>query len=295
MKKYVITGSIGHISKPVVEGLVKDGQAVTVITSNAANVSAIEALGAKALTGSVDDAAFVNKAFQGADVVYTMIPPIWKTENWRVSQDKVADVYADAIRNNNVPYVVNLSSIGAHLGKGCGPVDGLHYFEQKLNAIAGLQVKHIRPSFFYYNLLNQIPLVKQAGILGSNYGESNQKLALVHTADIAGVVLQELRALSFTGNSVRYVVSDIRTLSDIASVLGKSIGKEIPWVNFSDSDQKAGLLQAGISETHAQGYTDMGSAVRSGKMQEEVLKETPPKDFVKLEDFAKEFSKAFQA
>ena len=34
MKTYVITGSIGHISKPIIEELVKAGKNVRVVTSS---------------------------------------------------------------------------------------------------------------------------------------------------------------------------------------------------------------------------------------------------------------------
>lgn len=60
---YLITGSLGHISKPVVEKLTAAGHNVTVITSNNNRVADIEALGAKAAVGSVDDAAFLTQAF----------------------------------------------------------------------------------------------------------------------------------------------------------------------------------------------------------------------------------------
>src|SRR5690242_9586819 len=116
MKTYVITGSIGHISKPVIEGLTKAGNEVRVITTNNDRVQEIETLGAKALVGSVQDSSFVKSAFKNADVVYTMIPPIWQTSNWRASQNEIAQNYVDAIKANNVKYVVNLSSVGAHVG-----------------------------------------------------------------------------------------------------------------------------------------------------------------------------------
>lgn len=292
MKNYVITGSIGHISKPVVTGLVKAGKNVTVITSNADKVKEIEQLGAKGLVGSVQDKAFVKKAFAGADVVYTMIPPVWQTTDWRASQNEVAGHYIDAIRSNNIKYVVNLSSLGAHLKEGTGPVKALYDFEQSLNAIQGLNVKHLRPSFFYYNLLNQIGLVKHAGIMGANYGGNDQKIALVHTRDIAAVALEELLQLSFAGNSVRHIVSDERTGAEVAKVLGGAIGKEIPWVLFSDEDQLKGLLDGGVPTTHAGLYVEMGAAFRSGKMQELLSKEKTVGP-TKLEDFAKEFSAAY--
>lgn len=291
MKTYVITGSLGHISKPIVEGLIKAGQKVRVVTSSAERVAEIEKLGATAFTGSLTDVKFLTSVFAGADVVYTMIPPIWKTSNWRASQNEVGNSFIDALKATGIKYVVNLSSIGAHAGNGVGPVDGLYDFEQQLNAISGLQVKHLRPSFFFYNFFAQIALIKQAGIMGGNYGNGN--IYLVHTDDIAAAALEELLSLQFAGNSVRYIIGDERTGSEIAAVLGKAIGKEISWVDFSDEQQKQGLLQAGLSETHAQGYTDLGTAIRTGLMQDDARKATYTKGKITLEDFAKEFATAF--
>jgi uncharacterized protein YbjT (DUF2867 family) len=294
MKNYIITGSIGHISKPVVQGLIEAGKNVTVITSNAEKTKEIENLGANALVGSVLDKAFVQKAFSGADVVYAMIPPIWQTNNWRASQNEVAVNYAEAIKSHKIKYVVNLSSLGAHLKEGGGPVNALYDFEQMLNVTPGLNVKHLRPSFFYYNLLNQIGLVKHAGIMGANYGGGEQKLALVHTRDIAAVVLEELLKLEFTGNSVRHIVSDERTGAEVAKVLGNAIGKNIPWVQFSDEDQLKGLLDGGVPATHASPFVEMGVAFRSGRMQELLVKDKPTIGKTKLEDFAKEFAEAYK-
>jgi uncharacterized protein YbjT (DUF2867 family) len=295
MKTYVITGSLGNISKPVIEGLIKAGKEVKVITSSNDRKADIEKLGARALVGSVQDLAFVNNAFKGADVIYTMIPPLWQTDNWRASQNEIANTYTQAIRESGVKYVVNLSSVGAHAGNGVGPVDGLADFEKLLNSIEGLNVKHVRPSYFYTNLLAQIGLIKHAGFLGANFGDG-ENVFLVHPADIAVAVLDELLNLNFTGNSVRYVFGDERSGKEIAQVLGKAIGKDLNWVVFTDEQQKQGLLQAGLSETHSQGYTDMGKALREGIMQEHARKHKPSiVSPTKLEDFAKEFALAFNA
>jgi uncharacterized protein YbjT (DUF2867 family) len=148
MKTFVITGSVGHISKPAIEALVKAGNQVRVITSNPDSVTKITSLGAEPLVGSVADADFLTRAFEGADAVYTMIPPIWQTENFRGSQNEIGKSYAEAIRKSGVKYVVNLSSVGAHIGNGCGPIDGLADFEKLLNGINGLNVKHI-PIFLH--------------------------------------------------------------------------------------------------------------------------------------------------
>jgi hypothetical protein len=60
MNHYVITGSIGHISKPVIEGLVKAGKKVSVITSNPDKIKEIEASGAKLASLGIAPSAIVS-------------------------------------------------------------------------------------------------------------------------------------------------------------------------------------------------------------------------------------------
>ena len=49
--KIIITGSLGHISKPLTKELLQKGYSLTVITSKAEKQKEIEALGAKAAVG----------------------------------------------------------------------------------------------------------------------------------------------------------------------------------------------------------------------------------------------------
>ena len=292
MSKYVITGSIGNISKQIIIGLVAQNKNVVVITSSENRVTEIEQLGANALVGSVLDSDFVNAAFENAALVYTMIPPVWDTTNMRETQRKIAGILAESISKNNVPYVVNLSSVGAHLSSGNGPIGGLYDLEQLLNKIPGLSVKHLRPSSFFYNFLNQIPLIRTAGFMGANYGEG-EKLLLVDTKDIAEAALEEILNTDFKGNSVRYIISDERLGKEVADVLGKAIGNSLNWVVFTDEQQLQGLLGAGVPETHAKAFTEMGAGYASEILQEDARKTLPVFGKVKLDDFAKEFVKAF--
>lgn len=293
--KYVVTGSLGHISKPLAILLLKAGHDVTVITSHQDRVKEIETLGAKAAVGSVEDGAFITKSFAGADAVYLMIPPNFAVPNFFEYQKKVAHNYAEAVKANNIRYAVLLSSIGAHLGKGTGPIDGVSYLEQQLGAINDVNVKSLRPSYFYMNFFAQLALLKHANILGSNFG-GEEKLVLTDTNDIADAAAAELLSLSFKGKSHMYIASDERLTSDIAAILGNAAGKpNTPWVPFSDEDTKNAMVQAGLSQDMAERYTTMGKAIRDGVLQEDYWKNRPATlGKVKLEDFAKVFGAAYQ-
>ncbi len=294
--KYIITGSLGHISLPVVKNLVAAGHHVTVVSSNADKTKAIEALGAQAAVGLVSDAAFINKTFQGADAVYLMIPPNFATTDLLQYQKEVADIYTQAIELNKVKNVVQLSSIGAHMRNGAGPIDGVAYLEEKLNQLSNTNIKMLRPSYFFYNLFNMIPLIKNANIMGSNFGNTDEKLVLTHTSDIADAVSHHLLNLNFTGASIQYVASDECSVADIATALSSAANKpNTPWITFSDADSLNGMLQAGLPETIANGYVQMGKSIREGLIQADYWKNKPQLGKVKLADFAKEFTAAYNA
>ncbi|GAA4451688.1 NmrA family NAD(P)-binding protein [Nibrella saemangeumensis] len=292
---YIITGSLGHTGRPITEGLVNAGHTVTVITSKAETAREIEALGANAAVGSLEDAEFVKETFADADAVYLMIPPTWNPTNWRAWQNAIADTYVEAIKANDIRFAVVLSSIGAHRSDGVGPVKGLHDLEEKLKGINALNVKFLRPAYFMQNFMSLVPMVKQTGILGGNFGNPDEKVALAHPDDIAQVALHELLNLDFTGKRVRYVVGDERTGEEIARVLGAAIGKpETPWVVFSDEQDLQGMMQAGLNQEIARNYNEMGAAMRTGIMQEDYWLHRTTLEKTKLEDFARnEFAPAF--
>ena len=308
--KYVITGSLGHIGKPLTEKLRAAGHEVTVISSNPERAKEIEALGAKAAIGLLDDYAFLTTAFTGSDAVFTMVPPKLDAPDWKEYIHQVGIIYKDAILEAGVKKVVNLSSIGANLPEGCGPVSGLCSVENELNKLQQTDVLHLRPGYFYYNFLGNIGMIKQAGIIGSNFG--GVTMVLSHPEDIAAVAAEAMLSLgsagggaptaagdptgAFTGKTVRYIASDERTTDEIARVLGAAIGKpDLQWVAFSDEDTLDGLLKAGFSEDVAANYVEMGTSLGNGSMTADYNKNKPAFGPTKLEDFAKEFGAAYNA
>jgi uncharacterized protein YbjT (DUF2867 family) len=290
--KYTIIGSLGHVGKLLTEKLKAAGHDVTVISSNPENAPRIEALGAKAAIGSIDDYAFLVQTFTGHDGVFTMVPPKLDAPDWKEYIHQVGIIYKDAILEAGIKKVVNLSSVGAHLPEGCGPVSGLYSVENELNKLQQTDVLHLRPGFFYDNFLGNIGMIKQAGVIGGNYGDII--MVLSDPSDIAAAAAEELDKLAFTGKSVRYIASDERTTDDVAGVLGKAIGKpDLRWVAFSDEDALNGMLTGGFSGDVAANYVEMGKSLANGTMLEDYFKNKPGLAGMKLEGFAGEFKEVY--
>jgi uncharacterized protein YbjT (DUF2867 family) len=295
--KYVITGGAGNISKPLAEKLLKTGHDVTVISRNAENIRSLVDLGAKPAIGSVTDTAFLIKTFTGADAVYTMVPPNYATNDMKASIAEVGKNYVEALKAANVKYVVNLSSVGAHLPDGVGPVSGLYRVEQAMKELKDTNIKHLRPTYFFANFFGNVGMIKNMNIIGGNFGGADFKMLLTDPSDIAEVAFEELTNLNFTGHSFRYIGSDERSTDDIAKILGDAVGKpQLPWVSFTDEQAYGGMLQAGLPENIAKNYTEMGHAMQDGSMFEDYWKHHPGKlGKTKLEDFAKTFAVVYNS
>lgn len=294
-----ITGSLGHISKPLTEALVQKGHVVTVISSNTNRKKEIEQLGAKAAIGSLEDTSFLIGTFAGADSVYTMVPP---NNYFDPSLDlldyyqRLGNNYLDAIRSSEVKRVVNLSSIGAHLKEGNGILVGAYNVEQTLNQLPQeISITHIRPTSFYYNLYAYAEMIRNAGIIAVNYGAEGI-IPWVSPVDIAVAVGEELVGLQ-TQRKIRYVCSEELSGNDTALILGEAIGKpDLKWVVVSDEETLTGMEQIGMNKRIAAGLVEMYRGLRTGLLAEDYYQNRPANlGNVKMLDFAKEFASQFQA
>ena len=295
--KIIVTGSLGNISKPLTTELVQKGHAVTVISSKAEKQKEIEALGATAAIGSLEDAGFLTTAFTGADAVYCMVPPNnYFDPNFDLMAyyRKLGNNYAEAIKQSSVKRVVNLSTWGANLDKGNGILLGAHDVEQILNELpSDVAITQIRPTSFYYNLLGYAPMIKAQGVIAANYG-ADHVISWVSPIDIAAAIAEELDA-SFTGRKIRYVASEELTGDETARILGEAIGKpDLKWVLISDEEAEKGLLGVGINPKIAAGLTEMYAALYSGLLAEDYNRHKPVMGKVKLKDFVKEAAAAFK-
>ncbi|WP_317167060.1 NmrA family NAD(P)-binding protein [Spirosoma endbachense] len=296
--KIIVTGSLGHISKPLTEELVQKGHAVTVISSKPEKQKDIDALGAKAAIGSLEDVDFLTTTFTGADAVYTMVPPanyFDHTLDLTAYYRRIGTNYAQAIGQSGLKRVVNLSSVGAHLDKGNGILIGAHDVEQILNnQLPDLAITHMRPVGFYYNLYGFVPMIKQQGFIEANYG-AEEELVWVSPIDIAAAIAEEFET-PLVGTKVRYVVSDELTGNETARILGAAIGKpDLTWILIPGEQWQRGLEAAGMNPRIAAGLIAMFASQHSGLLTEDYYRNKPAiMGNVKLTDFAKEFAASFK-
>jgi uncharacterized protein YbjT (DUF2867 family) len=146
-------------------------------------------------------------------------------ENFRAYQDRVSDAYAASVKASGVKHVVTLSSLGAQHPQGTGPIVGLHNLEEKLNAIPGLNVLHLRPAAFMENLLSAIQPLRMMDTL-PGAAPSDKPGPYIAARDIGVYAAGRLAARDFSGSSVQELLGQRDyTMREAATIIGKAIGK----------------------------------------------------------------------
>lgn len=288
---YAITGATGHIGHRITELLLEHGEQVRVIGRTAETLQPWVKQGAKAFTGTLEDVSFLARAFQGADGVFAMIPPNMQTPDFRAYQNRVGTAIAEALKAARVKYVVNLSSVGAHLDRGNGPVAGLYDQEQRLNKMPTVSVVHLRPAFFMENLMMNIGLIRDKGINGTPL-RADLKFPMIATRDIARAAANYLMAGRVSGKVVQELFGQ-RDLSmqEATAILGRAIGKPgLAYVQFPYDEAGKAMIGMGLSPDLVRLFIEMYRGFNEGTILRGMARTPQNTTETSFEAFAAEFA-----
>jgi uncharacterized protein YbjT (DUF2867 family) len=293
---YAITGATGNIGSKVADILLARGEKVRVIGRDPIRLQRFVNKGAEAAVGNLKDTDFLTGAFTGVKGVFAMIPPNYTAVYFRAYQNEIGSSIGSAITGSGVRYVVNLSSQGADLLAGTGPIMGLRDQEERLNRLTEVNVLHLRCTYFMENLLINIPLINDKGIAGSAV-RGDRKFAMIATRDIAAEVAEHLLKRDFSGKEVKDLLGqrDL-TLEEAFSVIGRRIGlPELKYVTFSYEDATKGMVAMGISPDVARLFVEMSAALNDGLFAVNRPRTTENTTATSIEEFADTFAGAYHA
>ena len=255
---YVILGASGNTGSIIANSLLLKGEKVRVVGRDSGRLQHFVDKGAEAFTADLSDAAALTKAFSDARAAYLLLPPAKSRED----QERESDAIAKAVKESGLRYAVYLSSYGAQVPEGTGPVAGLHSSEEKLNAISGLNALHLRAAYFMENNLAAIGMIHGMGIFG-NALLPDVKLPMIATRDVGDYAAQRLLHLDFSGKQTRELLGE-RDLSmtEVTAVIGRGIGKpDLEYKQFLYDQVEQVLTQMGVPPKGAALYIEMYKAI----------------------------------
>lgn len=293
---YAITGATGNIGSKVADILLARGEKVRLVSRDAARLQHYMEKGAEAAVGDLTDVRFLTDTFKGVKAVFSMIPPNFGARDFRSYQNIVGTSIATAVVNAGVTHVVNLSSQGADLPRGTGPIAGLRDQEQRLDALRDQNVLHLRCTYFMENLLVNVPLIHEHGFAGSAV-RGDLKFAMIATRDIGGRAAGHLLTLDFSGKSYRDLLGqrDL-TLQEAFTVIGRRIGiSSLKYVQFSYEDAARAMVAMGISPNLSSLYIEMSKALNAGLFAVNRPRTAENSTLTTIEEFAETFAGAYAA
>jgi uncharacterized protein YbjT (DUF2867 family) len=265
---HVVMGASGNTGHIVASNLLTRGEKVRAVGRNSAHLQPLVSKGAEPFIADVSDAGALAKAFHGADSAFVMIPPNITSKDPLGYSNRVGDAIAAAVQKGGTKNVVVLSSVGAELASGSGPVVGLHNLEQKLNQISGANVLFLRAGYFMENTLPQVNAIRQMGIVGGPL-RPDLKISMIATRDIGTAAADVLLHPTIRGKQARELLGQ-RDLSynEVASIVGRTIEKsDLKYVQLPDDQFRGALVQMGMSEAMANLLLEMTGSMNSGHMR----------------------------
>lgn len=267
---YVITGATSNTGSLVAHQLLAAGQPVRVIGRSLERLAPFLRKGAEGVVAEPMDVAALTTALQGATAAWIMLQPnyIPDSPDFPAYQAQVTSALTQAIAQSQLPYAVTLSSWGADQPTGTGPVGGLYRLEQQLNALPGLQVRHLRAGYFMENTLAYLPSILTQQQVVSPF-HPDLPLPFVATRDISRVAAETLLHLAFRGQSVGEIQGQ-RDLSsaEAAAIIGRAIGlPDLGYRQSSVAEFATSLRTAGVSDNVTGLMTEVVTGINAGHLR----------------------------
>ncbi|NJD61937.1 MAG: hypothetical protein FIA93_04365 [Deltaproteobacteria bacterium] len=293
---FVICGVTGNVGSRIAGTLLAEGEPVRAIGRERGRLGPFAAKGAEPWPGDIGDPAFLEKAFTGARGAFVLIPPRFDAPDYRGYQSRIVDTLVAAVSKARIPRVVALSSIGAHLSEGTGPILGLHELETKLHGLRDTAVVCLRPGYFMENHLWSIPVIRAQGVNGSAL-RGDVPIPMIATKDIGDAAARLLREGTFTGHTVRYLLGprDL-TMSDATRILGEAIGKPgLKYIQFPEEETRKAMAGMGMSRGAVDAMMEMDRSLSGGRIRPTQKRNSDNTTPTTLEEFAKTvFSSAYR-
>ena len=277
---FAVAGVNGNTGKVVAETLLAQSVPVRVIVRDARKGEAWKAKGAEVAVADLHDVPALTRALRGTSGAYLLNPPDMSVTDLEKWGRESGAAFKAAILESGVPHVVFLSSIGAHVASGTGPIMASRQIEAALSGLK-THVTFLRAGYFMENTLANLHPMKEQGVLPVMF-DAQRKVEMVATADIGALAAELLRAGVSAPKVVELTGPAGRTLTDVAKVFGEVLKKPIALAPVPAAAQVEVLTGVGLPPTWAKAYADMNAALESSRL---VFEGTPRRGLITLEQF----------
>lgn len=264
----VITAPTGNIGRPLLSRLLKSapaaGEELRVIVRDPARLPEAARGRVEVITGSHGDAEVLDRAFEGADAVFWLVPP----DASLPPEDAFSGFTrpaAKALTAHGVGHVVGVSALGrgTPLANRAGLVSASLAMDD-LIAGSGVAYRALANPSFFENLLEEADSIRDKGVF-TDVVDADRKAPLVAVADIAAIAAGLLLDRSWTGfDDVPVLGPQDVSPNDLARIMTEQLGRPVRYERQPFDELYTTLVGYGLNEAFVQGIVDMKRAKDQG-------------------------------
>ncbi|MFD7794678.1 NAD(P)H-binding protein [Streptomyces sp. NPDC059759] len=259
------TGNIGrHLLPLLLESAPGHGEELRVIVRDPARLPDAVRERVEVVTGSHGDADVVDRAFDGADAVFWLVPP----DSSRTPEEAYSGFSrpaAQALATHGVGHVVGVSALGR--GTTVAGRAGLVTASLALDDLitgTGVAYRALANPSFFENLLEETDSLRDQGVF-TDVVTADRRAPLVAVADIAAVAAGLLLDRSWTGSdSVPVLGPEDLSPDDLARIMSEQLGRPVRYERQPVDELYSTLVGYGLDEAFVQGIADMKRAKDEG-------------------------------
>ncbi|MFD3578677.1 NAD(P)H-binding protein [Streptomyces sp. NPDC058644] len=264
----VITAPTGNIGRRLLPLLLDSaparGEELRVIVRDPARLTDAVRERVEVVTGSHGDPEVLDRAFEGADAVFWLVPP----DASLTPEDAYRGFTRPATKalvTHGVGHVVGVSA----LGRGTPVADRAGLVTASLAmddliADTGVAYRALANPSFFENLLEEAESIREKGVF-TDAVDADRRAPLVAVADIAAVAAGLLLDRTWTGSdSVPVLGPQDLSPNDLARIMTEQLGRPVRYERQPLDELYTTLVGYRLDEAFAQGIVDMKRAKDQG-------------------------------
>lgn len=260
---YAITGVTGHVGSATASELLAAGEPVRAVVRDPAKGEAWSRQGATVVVADLGDRGALTDALRGCLGAFVLLPTM--ATGTDVDHRHLADAIAGAVQDSGVPHVALLSSIGADLPEGTGPIRWLHHLEKELRE-TDVMLTGIRSCHFQEQVETVLGAALEASVYPVFGDSADVPTPMVATRDIGSLVAGSLLAPP-PASEIIDLDGPQYTERQIAEELAAVLGRPLQVVTIPRPEWVDAMVDAGVPQQFAEELAGLYDAEQRGVLQ----------------------------